>query len=51
MIILVIGVITLLGVLIYCCICAIQGEVFQRLGFVDEEIPIWKVELNKHFSK
>jgi hypothetical protein len=48
---LLVGTVILVFVLIYFVVCDLQASVFQRLGFVDKEIQIGKVELKKYFSK
>jgi hypothetical protein len=50
MIILLIGAAILLLVLIYFGVCELKASVFPRIGFVNDEIPIGKIELNKHYS-
>lgn len=50
MIILILGIVISLLLLIYFYICDVKASVFTRLGFVNDEIPIGKVKLKKHFS-
>lgn len=50
MIILIIGIAILLLLSIYFFVCDIKASVFCKLGFVNDEIPIGRVKMNKHFS-
>ena len=50
MIILIIGIAILLLLLIYFFFFEIKASVFDKLGFVNNEIPIGRVEMKKHFS-
>lgn len=50
MIILLIGVAILFLVLIYFGVCELKASVFPGIGFVNDEIPIGKIELKKHYS-
>ena len=47
MAILIIGIFILITVLIYSYICDLKASVFPRIGFVDNEIPMEKIELKK----
>ncbi len=50
MIILLMGIVILVLELIYLGVCDLKASVFPRIGFVNDEIPIGKVELKKHYS-
>lgn len=50
MIILLTGFAVLFLVLIYSGVCELKASVFPKVGFVNDEIPIGKIELKKHYS-
>lgn len=50
MAILILGIVLCLFLMTYFYVCNLKASVFPRMGFVNDEIPIGKVELEKHFS-
>ena len=50
MVVLLIGIAILFIILVYFGLCELKASVFPRIGFVNDEIPIGKIELRKHYS-
>lgn len=50
MIILLLGIVLCISLLVYFYMCYLKASVFLRMGFVNDEIPIGRVKLNKYFT-
>lgn len=50
MIILILGIGICVFLMGYFYVCNLKASVFPGMGFVNDEIPIGKVKLEKHFS-
>ena len=50
MIILLIGIAIFFALAAYFYVCNLKASVFSRIGFVNDEIPLRKVKLEKYYS-
>lgn len=50
MAILILGIVICIFLLVYFYICNLKASVFPRMGFINDEVPIGVVKLEKHFS-
>jgi hypothetical protein len=50
MTILILGIVICLSLIVYFYVCNLNASVFPKMGFINDEIPIGRVELEKHFS-
>lgn len=50
MVILLLGIAVCAVLIVYFYVCNLKASVFPRMGFVNDEVPIGKVKLEKHFS-
>lgn len=50
MTILILGIVICIFLIVYFYICNLKASVFPRMGFINDEVPIGRVKLEKHFS-
>lgn len=50
MIILILGIVISVFLIAYFCVCNLKASVFPKMGFINDEVPLGKVKLEKHYS-
>lgn len=50
MAILILGIVICIFLIVYFYICNLQTSVFPRMGFINDEVSIGRIKLEKHFS-
>lgn len=50
MTILILSIVICIFLIVYFYICNFKATVFPRMGFINDEVPIGRVKLKKHFS-
>lgn len=48
--VLILGIVVCVFLIVYFYVCNLEASVFPRMGFINDEVPIGKVKLKKHFS-